>query len=299
MEFGSHLVFKYVVPIFLGLMVLEFIFAKHHYNLKETASSLTIATVSTFIAVFTKAVAFGIFIVVFEASEPLRVQLLGYSSLGWAWYVWLFALIADDFNFYWHHRLSHTVRLLWAFHIPHHNANTFNLSVSLRNGWFITLYKPIYWLWLPLIGVEPVMVAACLLINGVYQLFLHSQLVPSLGFFEKVFNSPYLHRVHHSCNPGYLDKNHGGVLIIWDKLFGTFQDVIPSIKPKYGVLKGPDTLNPVTANTHEFQNIWRDVRGANCWADRIKYIFWPPGWSPNGSLRTARVLNREFHEQRQ
>lgn len=292
MEFGSHLVLKFVIPVFLGIMVLEYFNAKHLYNLKESASSMAIALVSTLIATFTKAVAFGVFILVFEATKELRVELLGYESFGWAWYIWILAMIGDDFNFYWHHRLSHTVRILWAFHIPHHNANTFNLSVSLRNGWFITLYKPVYWLWLPLLGFEPIMVAAALLINGTYQLFLHSQLVPSLGWYEKIFNTPYLHRVHHSCNIEYLDKNHGGVLIIWDKLFGTFKDVEPEITPKFGVLKGPDSLNPITANTHEFKSIWRDVRNAKSWSDRLRYIFWPPGWSPDKSTMTAKQLQK-------
>jgi sterol desaturase/sphingolipid hydroxylase (fatty acid hydroxylase superfamily) len=271
-------------------MVVEYFTARHLYHVKESASSLTIALVAAFIASFTKVWAFGVFILVFEATKELRLEFLGYTSFGWAWYVWVIAVVMDDFNFYWHHRLCHNVRVLWAFHVPHHNAKTFNLSVSLRNGWFITLYKPMYWMWMPLIGFEPVMVAAALLINGAYQLFLHSQLVPSYGRFEKVLNSPWLHQVHHSSNIEYLDKNHAGIFAFWDRLFGTFQAPIPEVTPKFGVLKGPESLNPINANLHEFVSIWKDVRKARSWSDKLKYIFGPPGWSHDKSTLTAKEM---------
>ena len=284
----------YIYPFYLGLIVLEFIFARHLYNLKESLSSLAIALVSSVIAATTKVWALALFFLIFEITKEFRLEILGYESFGWAWYVWVLAIILDDFNFYWHHRFSHELRILWAAHVPHHNAETFNLTVSIRNGWFITLYKPLFWLWMPLIGFEPVMIAIALIINAAYQFFLHSQLVPSLGWFEKIFNTPYIHRVHHSCNVEYLDKNHGGMLIIWDKIFGTFQNVIPDLKPKYGVLKGPDSLNPITANTHEFSSIWSDVRKAKSWKDRFKFIFYPPGWSPDKTTKTAKQMQEEL-----
>ncbi len=294
MNFGIEVMLQFLLPFFAALAVIEFFTARHLYHLKESVSSFVIATVAVFIAAFTKMWALGVFILVFEFFKELRMELVGYESFGWAWYVWIIAIIADDFSFYWHHRLSHTIRILWAAHVPHHNAETFNLTVSLRNGWFITLYKPVFWLWLPLLGFEPIMVASCLIINGAYQLFLHTQLVPSLGWFEKVFNTPYIHRVHHSCNIEYLDRNHGGMLIIWDKLFGTYQDVIPDMKPKYGVLKGPDSLNPITANTHEFVSIWKDVLSTSNWGEKLKYIFYPPGWSPNSDSMTSKDLQEEL-----
>jgi hypothetical protein len=118
--------------------------------------------------------------------------------------------------------------------------------------------------------------------------------VPSLGWFEKVFNTPYIHQVHHSRNIEYLDKNHGGMLIIWDKLFGTYQDIITTIDPKYGILKDPDSYNPILLNTHEFSDIWRDVRKVSSWKDKLKYIFYPPGWSHDKSSRTAVQLQRDL-----
>ena len=284
----------YLYPFLVTLMVLEFFFARHLYDVKETLSGFAIALGATLVASFTKLVALAVFVVIFEFFKDFRLQYLGYESIGWAWWAWILCLLGDDFNFYWHHRFSHTVRLLWAAHVPHHNAHTFNLSVSIRNGWFITLYKPIFWLWMPLVGFEPVMIATCLVLNAIYQFFLHSQLVPRLGWYEKIFNTPKVHQVHHSCNLEYLDRNHGGILIIWDKLFGTFQDLDDKIKPQYGVLKGPDSYNPITANMHEFAAIWRDVKKAPTFTDKLKYIFYPPGWSHDNSTKTAKQMQQEL-----
>ena len=294
MDFGFNTAAKYLIPFYILLIIIEYFKARDNYNIKESASSFVIAGVSTGIAFFTKVWAFLVFVFVFEISKGIRMEFLGYETIGFAWYTWILCLICDDFNFYWHHRLSHTIRLLWAAHIPHHNANTFNFTVSIRNGWFITFYKPIFWLWMPLLGFEPVMVAACLIVNAAYQFFLHTQLVPSLGFIGKIFNNPYVHVVHHSSNVEYMDKNHGGILIIWDRLFGTYQEPIKGIKPKYGVTKGPGTLNPIIANTHEFKNIWNDLGRSPKWKDKMMYIFGPPGWSHDNSSKTARQLQDEL-----
>lgn len=285
---------KYIYPFLIALIIIEYLRARDLYNLKESAASMVIAVVATMIATVTKVYALAIFILIFETFRDLRMAYLGYESLGWAWYIWIIAIICDDFNFYWHHRLSHNIRLLWAAHVPHHNADTFNLTVSIRNGWFITLYKPVFWLWMPLIGFEPLMVGTALIINAAYQFFLHSQLVPSLGWYEKVFNTPYIHQVHHSSNVEYLDKNHGGMLIIWDKIFGTYQGVIKDVKFKYGVIHGPKSVNPIEANTHEFKGIWKDMKKSSRLIDKFKYIFYPPGWSHDNSSKTARQLQKEL-----
>ncbi|WP_020528395.1 sterol desaturase family protein [Flexithrix dorotheae] len=284
----------YIYPFLILTLVSEFIFARENYILKETLSSFAIAIGATIVASFTKIAALVVFTFVFEATKEFRLELLGYESLGWAWYIWILAIIGDDFNFYWHHRFSHTIRLLWAAHIPHHNSETFNFSVALRNGWFITLYKPIYWLWMPLIGFEPVMVATALIINAIFQFFLHTQLMPSLGWFGKIINNPYIHQAHHACNIEYLDKNHGGIFIIWDRIFGTYQDLIKGVKPIYGVLKPPQSFNPIKANTHEFENIWRDVKSTKSFKNKLKYIFYPPGWSPDKSTKTAKEMQRDL-----
>jgi len=294
MQLGLDVVMVYLYPLFIIVIILEYFLARHLYNLKESLSGFTIAIVASIIASFSKVFAFGVFVIVFRIFKDIRLEYFGYESFGFGWYVWIFAILADDFNYYWHHRLSHTIRLLWAAHVPHHSAKMFNLSVGFRNGWFITLYKPIFWLWMAIIGFEPIMITSCLLINGIYQFFLHTQLVPSLGYLEKVFNTPYIHQVHHSRNIKYLDKNHGGIFIIWDKLFGSFQDLEHETAPEYGILNDPNTYNPILLNTHEFSSIWNDVRRVASWKDKLKYIFYPPGWSHDKSSKTTRNLQREL-----
>lgn len=284
----------YVYPIFLGLLLLEFFKAKELYNLKETWASFVILVGATLVRVFTNVFEITIYLYLFHLAEPLREHYLGYSTLGFAWYVWLICLLADDHNFYWHHRLSHNIRLLWAAHLPHHSAKTFNLTVSIRNGWFVTLYKPIFWLWMPLVGFEPIMIATILIINSFYQFFLHSQLVPSLPLYERVFNTPYIHTVHHSSNTPYLDKNHGGILTIWDRLYGTWQHPIKGVVPKYGISHDPGTDDPIKHHLFEFQEIWKDVKKAPGLKNKFMYIFGPPGWSHDGSSMTSKQLQKEL-----
>ncbi len=288
----------YIYPFLAVLLIVEFMIAREQFIKKETWGSLAIALGATLMASAMKLVALTILIFVFEATKDLRLDLLGYETFGWAWYVWIFAILGDDFNFYWHHRLCHEVRLLWALHIPHHNSETFNFTVALRNGWFMFFWKPSLWLWMPLVGFEPVMIATALIINSTYQYWLHTTMIPSLGILEKVFNSPYLHVVHHSSNVEYMDKNHGGILVIWDRIFGTYLKPIKGLTPQYGVTKGPGSYNPFIANVHEFGNIWKDVSKVDRWADKIKYIFYPPGWSHDGSTITAKEMQLQLAQNR-
>ncbi len=282
---------KYIYPILIGFMIIEFLVARENYELKDAMAGFGIALGASVIASFTKVfTVVVIFQWCFDVLAPFREQYLGYTSLGFAWWAWAMAIVADDFNFYWHHRLSHSIRLLWAAHVPHHSSHNYNLAVSIRNGWFITLYKPIFWLWMAFVGFEPVMIGTALIINSVYQYFLHTKLIGSLGFFGKVFNNPYVHAVHHSSNAEYLDKNHGGIFLVWDHIFGTWQNIIKGVEPKYGIMKDPGTYNPIRLNTHEFEAIFRDVRKARNLKEAFMYIFAAPGWSPDRSSLTARQI---------
>lgn len=288
---------RYIYPVFVLLIVVEYLKAKELYDLKESLSGFAMGAGATVVKVITGVYEVSIYLLLFAWAEPLRKEWLGISSLGWAWYVWVLCFIADDHNFYWHHRICHNVRLLWAAHLPHHSGRQFNLTVSIRNGWFINLFKPVYWLWLPLVGFEPVMIATCMVVNSFYQFFLHSQLVPSLGWYEKVFNTPHVHVVHHSSNTQYLDRNHGGILLLWDKLYGTWQEPIPGVKPIYGISHDPDSYDPVKHNLFEFQEIWKDVKRAPDWRSRFMYVFGPPGWSHDGSSKTSRQLQAELAQE--
>ncbi|MCP4461043.1 MAG: sterol desaturase family protein [Cytophagales bacterium] len=296
-EFNPSADMKYIYPVLIGFMILEFILAKKNYTLKDSLAGFGIAAGASFVAAFTKA--FTVLVVfqwVFDFFEPFRVQYIGYSSIGWAWWIWAICIVCDDFNFYWHHRFSHTIRVLWAAHLPHHSSNNYNMAVSIRNGWFVSFYKPIFWLWMAVVGFEPIMIGYAMIANGTYQYFLHTQLIKSLGFIGKVFNNPYTHQAHHSSNTEYLDTNHGGILLIWDHLFGTYQDILPEVKPKYGILKDAGTYNPIRLNTHEFEAIFKDVRRAKSLKEAWMYIFGEPGWSPDGSSKTAKELRAEMNK---
>lgn len=289
---------KYIYPLFILLMIGEYVQARHLFDLKESWAGVVMGLVATLIKVIANVFEISIMLFLFHWAEPFREQYLGYSTLGTAWFVWIICLLFDDHNFYWHHRIAHNVRFLWAAHLPHHSGKMFNLTVSIRNGWFIEFFKPIYWMWMPLVGFEPIMIATCLIINSFYQFFLHTQLVPSLGWYEKIFNTPWVHVVHHSSNTEYLDRNHGGILVIWDKLYGTWQAPIKGVVPKYGISHNPDSYSPITHNLFEFQEIWKDVKRAPTLKAKLMYIFGPPGWSHDGSSKTSRQLQAELKAQR-
>lgn len=280
-DFSAFEGMKYIYPILIGFMIVEFFVARENYEMKDVLAGFGIAIGSSIVASFTKIIAvFVVFEWFFDVLTPLRQQYLGYASIGYSWWTWALVIVADDFSYYWHHRISHSVRILWAAHVPHHSSKSFNLAVSIRNGWFVTFYKPIFWIWMACIGFEPIMIGSALIISSVYQYFLHTKLLGSFGLLGKFFNNPGAHAVHHACNAEYLDKNHGGILLIWDRLFGTWQKMIKEIEPTYGIVKDPNTFNPIKLNTHEFSAIYRDVKKARNFRQALMYIFGSPGWCP-------------------
>ncbi len=288
----------YTVPFFVALIVLEIVLSlkheRHLYYWNDFFASVSMGAGATLLATFTKLASIGAFFFLFEVFKPLRVALLGYEYFGWAWYVWVICQLLDDFNYYWYHRLSHTVRVLWAAHIVHHSSEHFNLGSGIRNGWVTLFYKPMFWMWMPIVGFHPVMVATCLGIQAVYQFHLHTKSVPRLGFLEKFMNTPTQHQVHHSQNLEYLDKNHGGFLNIFDRIFGSFLALDKKNQPKYGVIHPPKTYNPFDIVSHEYRAICKDVRKAPTFKDKLMYIFGEPGWSHDGSTKTVKEIHREM-----
>src|SRR5690606_38938926 len=160
----------------------------------------------------------------------------------------------------WHHRLSHEVRILWAAHLNHHSSMRLNFATALRQSWAEQLYKYVFWLWMPLVGFPPLMIMIMISLSLIYQFLQHTQFIGKLGMLESFFITPSYHLVHHAYNVRYLDRNHAGVLIIWDRLFGTFQEEKENEKPIYGITENIHTYNPLIIATHEFANIWRDVK---------------------------------------
>ncbi|MEP1097348.1 MAG: sterol desaturase family protein [Cyclobacteriaceae bacterium] len=293
-DFSAFEGMKYIYPILIGFMIVEFLIARENYEMKDVLAGFGIAIGSSIVASFTKVIAVVvIFQWFFDTLAPLRQQYLGYSSIEYTWWSWVLAIVADDFSYYWHHRISHTVRILWAAHVPHHSSKSFNLAVSIRNGWFVTFYKPIFWIWMACIGFEPLMIGSALIISSVYQYFLHTKLLGSYGRFGKIFNNPHAHAVHHARNAEYLDKNHGGILLVWDRLFGTWQRKLKNVEPQYGIIKDPKTYNPVKLNTHEFSAIYKDVKNARNLREAMTYVFGPPGWSPDESNFTTKRIQKK------
>ncbi|MEU6560072.1 sterol desaturase family protein [Nocardia nova] len=192
---------------------------------------------------------------------------------------WIALFFADDFAYYWYHRTHHTVRLFWASHVVHHSSEFYNLSTALRQPWTPFSSLP-YWIPLALLGFPPWMILLQQSISLVYQFFIHTERVGTLWRpIEWVFNTPSHHRVHHGSNDRYLDRNYGGILIGWDRLFGTFEP--ESERVRYGLTKNIGTFNPVRVATHEFTAIWSDLVTARSWRDRWGYLLRGPGWAPD------------------
>lgn len=288
----------YTLPFFAVLIGIEISLSLKHdkqlYYWNDFFASLGTGVGASILAIFTKLAALATFFFVFELFRPVRLM-MGYDFLGWAWYTWIICQFCDDFCYYWYHRLSHTVRILWAAHLVHHSSEHFNLGSGIRNGWFTLFYKPIFWLWMAAIGFHPIMMATCLGIQAIYQFHLHTKSISKLGWIEKFINTPTQHQVHHSRNYYYLDKNHGGFLNIFDRLFGTYLPLDEEkIETKYGVLHPPHSYNPLVIVTYEYQRIWEDVKKSPKLKDKLMYIFGPPGWSHDGSSKTTKQIQREM-----
>ena len=195
-----------------------------------------------------------------------------------SWLAWLVLLFALDFCYYLYHWASHRVNFLWATHAAHHQSEEFNLSVALRQSWFTQLTSWIFYIPLAILGFPPVMYLTIAGINLLYQFWIHTRTIGTLGFIESFMNTPSHHRVHHGINPHYIDKNHAGMFIIWDRLFGTY--IKEQDEPVYGTVKPLSTFDPVWANVIEFVRLWEMSRRTGRFVDKIKVWFMPPEWRP-------------------
>jgi len=274
------------IPAFIALLVAEAVFSawggRDLYEARDTAGSLAMGLGNVAVNLVAKGWIFAAYTLAYQ----FRIFDIGYVL--WAW-VLLFFL--EDLTYYVFHRISHESRFFWASHVVHHSSEKYNLGTALRQTWTGPFIGFVFWLWLPLLGFPPAMVMTMQAVSLIYQFWIHTETVRHLGPLEWVFNTPSHHRVHHASNVEYLDRNHAGVLIIWDRLFGTF--VPETAKPVYGLTKNIHTYNPVRIAFHEWADLWRDVRAAKTWPDRLRYILKPPGWSPDGSTKTSDELRKE------
>jgi sterol desaturase/sphingolipid hydroxylase (fatty acid hydroxylase superfamily) len=210
-------------------------------------------------------------------------------SSPWAW---LAIFFFDDFIYYWFHRISHECRFWWAAHVNHHSSQHYNLSTALRQSWtgvIVGTWMP--WIPLALLGFPPSMILAQQSFNLLYQFWIHTEAIQRMpAWFEYLFNTPSHHRVHHATNPRYLDRNYAGVLMIWDRMFGSFTQELNEEPPRYGIVKNIATFNPIRIAFHEWAALIRDVLAARSAREAFGTVFGPPGWRRDGRGETSKNI---------
>lgn len=213
------------------------------------------------------------------------------------WWLWLLVMIVQDFGFYWHHRLSHKIRLFWTGHVNHHSATHLSLAIALRQGWFEIAYRDIWYIPFIFIGFHPIMMVMMHQMNLIFQFWPHTDAIGKLGWFDKVFNSPSNHRVHHSRRIEDFDKNYGGILMLWDHLFGTYK-AEEQKTTAYGIFHNISTYNVFHIVFDEFRDMVRDVKKAPDLKAKLCYIFKAPGWKHEGKDERISILQRELKERK-
>ncbi|MEL6343980.1 MAG: sterol desaturase family protein [Myxococcota bacterium] len=282
----------YAIPGFLGLIALEAaIAARHHrvvYRLNDTINNLSLGILNQVVSVATAASLVVPYIWLYENFHLLPLDELSPMA-------WVLGLLGVDLAYYWFHRTAHERNLMWAAHAVHHQSEEYNLSVALRQSAFEPWFSWVFRLPLALLGVPPVTMMASVGINTMYQFWVHTRLIERLGPLEWVLNTPSHHRVHHGRNPRYLDRNYGGMLIVWDRLFGTFQE--EDAEPVYGVTTPLASWDPLWANvrsaTLTVRSVWDAPR-----ADQLRVWWMPPGWTPDGMKSGGAPLDQPKYDVR-
>ncbi|MGX5663985.1 lysoplasmalogenase family protein [Diaphorobacter nitroreducens] len=275
---GSQIIVL-VTPVFLALMALEWAIGRWRgrpaLRLADAVSSVSLGMLSQTSAVFTVLLRVGLYTLAYEHLALWR------SEAFWTtWYGWLLALVFYDFCYYWLHRMGHEVAVLWAAHAVHHQSQDYNLSTALRQTSSGAVLGWLFYLPMALAGVPPLVFVVVGLVDLLYQFWVHTEQVGRLGWFDRWFCSPSNHRVHHAVNDSYLDKNYGGILIVWDRLFGTFKDEDPREKCVYGTRGLLNSWDPLWANAQVYAGLLHDSWHASRWADKLRVWLKAPGWRP-------------------
>ena len=282
----------YAIPFFILAMLLElYVTTKQHiktYQTKDAFTSIAMGLGNVILGFASKILVVFVFFLIYDHFRVFTIPV--------AW--WSFALLffADDFAYYWFHRVSHECRLFCASHVVHHSSEHYNLSTALRQTWSGGFYTFIFWLWLPLLGFHPAMILLQMSVSLLYQFWIHTEAIQKMPkWFEAVFNTPSHHRVHHGSNPIYLDRNHAGILIIWDKLFGTFQEELDYEKVTYGLVTNIKSYNLLKIAFKEWWQLFKDASGTRMSVKhRILYLFKSPGWKHDGSGKVSNDLRKEW-----
>ncbi|MBO0853819.1 MAG: sterol desaturase family protein [Nocardia sp.] len=267
----------YAVPVFLLCLALEAVSLRDHdpevrtgYMARDARTSVSMGLGSIVSTMVLKAATLVLFVFLWTYLAPWHIP-------SGTWWSWLLLMVVVDLAYYGNHRFSHRVRIGWAAHQAHHSSEYYNFATALRQKWN-PWSEAFFWAPLPLLGFQPWTIYIAFMCNLIYQFFVHTETVGKLWRpVEFIFNTPSHHRVHHGSDPEYLDKNYAGILIVWDRIFGTFEP--ETHRPTYGLTKPVGTYNLLKLQYGEYVNIIRDVRGAR-WSDKLGYIFAPPGWEP-------------------
>ncbi|MEM8654677.1 MAG: sterol desaturase family protein [Pseudomonadota bacterium] len=222
--------------------------------------------------------AYIIYYVLAEIAQPWQIPI--------TWWGIALAVIAADFTYYWEHRIAHEVRILWTQHAVHHSSRDYNIITGIRFGplegfWSLVTHIPLVFL-----GFSPEMIFFGIIVVLAYQTWIHTEVIGKLGWFDQIMNSPANHRVHHGCDDKYIDKNYGGITVIWDRLFGTFQ--AEEETPRYGLKRDFDSRNPIRVWFSELPGLWHDIVNARTWGEAWRYMMRPPGWTPERSSADGR-----------
>lgn len=270
-------------PVFLALIALEYWVGvrrgRNTYRLDDALSSIGLGIMSQLTGVFTKLMTVGIYSAVFASVALWRLP-------ADAWWVWVVGLVFYDLCYYWHHRFGHTVALFWAGHVVHHQSEDYNLSTALRQtsgGWLLGW---LFYLPMAVLGFPPLVFAVVALIDLLYQYWVHTQQIGKLGWFDRWFCAPSNHRVHHAVNDRYLDKNYGGIFIVWDRLFGSYAEEDDTEPCVYGTRKPLRSWNPLWANLEVYWALAQDSWRTRAWADKLRVWVKPPGWRPDDVARS-------------
>ena len=280
------------VPIFFILIGIELFYDFYkklkYYRFNDSISNLSQGIGSQITGLFMKTALFFGYKYIFE-----NWRLFDIPDTIWTWVI---LFIGVDFFYYWFHRMSHQVNALWAAHIVHHQSEEYNLTVALRQSWFQSWFAWVFYLPLALVGFDPLMFVTLSAFNTLYQFWIHTRTIKSMGFLEYILNTPSHHRVHHGSNPKYIDKNHAGTLIVWDMMFGTFQKEEEQVY--YGITTPLASWNPIWANVHYWAELWSTAKKADNYTDKIKVFTKPPGWFPAklGGFKPAPEIDVEKYQ---
>jgi sterol desaturase/sphingolipid hydroxylase (fatty acid hydroxylase superfamily) len=282
----------YAIPFFTLTVIIEVLLTVkvklEDYEFKDAGTSILMGLGNVAIGLFTKGVVLSLFYLIYNFYHLFEISFV--------WWAWVLLLFAEDFCYYWFHRISHESRLFWASHVVHHSSKEYNLSTALRQTWSGSFYTFIFWFPLILIGFHPVLVLVQMSISLIYQYWIHTELIHKMPkWFEAIFNTPSHHRVHHATNPQYLDRNHAGIFIIWDKLFSTFEPEVE--KPIYGLVTNIETYNPLKIAFIEWYNLLTDFfTSKTSIINKFKYLIKPPGWKHDGTSILSSDLRKEWEE---